>query len=139
MRFCIWLRRLRYIDHHAGLFLDALLGGRPIAMVKEKFFCIGARGSATAAAYRGRFPWRRFERKLGLSNVRCKFSPPRSMGIQALRKFTAPGGIVRRYSFARIANASALVTLQHGVEISSEIAARAGTQDTLPRRKISSK
>jgi hypothetical protein len=61
------------------------------------------------------------------------------MGIQALRKFTAPGGIVRRYSFARIANASALVTLQHGVEISSEIAARAGTQDTLPRRKISSK
>jgi hypothetical protein len=61
------------------------------------------------------------------------------MGVQALRKFTAPGGIVRRYWFARIANASALVTLQHGVEISSGIAAWAGTRDTLPGRKISSK
>ncbi len=140
VRFCIWLRRLRYIDHHAGLFLDALLGGTANRNGKRKIFCIGSEGFRNGSGSTGGyFPWRRFERKLGLSNVRCKFSPPRSMRIQALRKFTAPGGIVRRYSFAGIANASALVTFQHGVEISSEIAAWAGTRDTLPGRKISSK
>src|SRR5712691_11975510 len=123
--------------NNARFFNNALFGGAADGNGKRKI--VLDRGSGFRNSNRGVcacFFRRCFEREPGLSSMRGGFTPPRTVGGQALCKFAAPGSILLYLTLARGAAPEPFGRGRASGTIHGEICLCAGIREFFRGRKI---